>query len=92
MWAMAAALAMAICAWVGIFLLRSVETSGTPSVAASKSLSSDPPGKSPSNPPNRWVDLVITGLVVGAGTKPLHDLVSNVQTSSSSSQSKNATS
>jgi hypothetical protein len=26
-----------------------------------------------------WVDITITGLVVGAGTKPLHDLISYVQ-------------
>jgi hypothetical protein len=26
-----------------------------------------------------WGDLLVTGLVVGAGTKPLHDLVSNIE-------------
>jgi len=26
-----------------------------------------------------WADLLVTGLVVGAGTKPLHDLVSNIE-------------
>jgi len=25
-----------------------------------------------------WADLLITGLVVGAGTKPLHNLVCNI--------------
>jgi hypothetical protein len=30
--------------------------------------------KAPNNLPNRWADLVVTGLAVGAGTKPLHDL------------------
>ena len=34
--------------------------------------------------PSRSMDLLVTGLVVGAGTKPLHDLVSNIQKSSSS--------
>ena len=34
--------------------------------------------------PGRSMDLLVTGLVVGAGTKPLHDLVSNIQKSSSS--------
>ena len=29
----------------------------------------------------RWVDLLVTGLAVGGGTKPLHDLVSNLQAS-----------
>jgi len=28
--------------------------------------------------PPFWADLLVTGLVVGAGTKPLHDLVSNI--------------
>jgi hypothetical protein len=32
--------------------------------------------------PSRWGDLLVTGLVVGAGTKPLHDLVSNIAKSS----------
>jgi hypothetical protein len=32
--------------------------------------------------PSRWGDLLVTGLVVGAGTKPLHDLVSTIQKSS----------
>ncbi len=27
----------------------------------------------------RWVDALVTGLVVGSGTKPLHDLISKVQ-------------
>lgn len=74
MWAFASGLAMVICAWVGVFILRSVEASNT------------------SNPPNRWVDLVITGLVVGAGTKPLHDLITNIQSSSSSSSTSSSTS
>jgi hypothetical protein len=28
----------------------------------------------------RWVDAIITGLVVGSGTKPLHDLITRAQT------------
>src|SRR5215471_13396355 len=28
-----------------------------------------------------WVDIAVTGLIVGAGTKPLHDLISNISTS-----------
>jgi hypothetical protein len=28
-----------------------------------------------------WVDIVVTGLVIGAGTKPLHDLISNISAS-----------
>jgi len=33
--------------------------------------------------PGRALDLLVTGLVVGAGTKPLHDLVANIQKTSS---------
>lgn len=29
--------------------------------------------------PNRWLDVVVTGLVLGAGTKPIHDMLSQVQ-------------
>ena len=32
-----------------------------------------------SGTPPFWADLLVTGLVVGAGTKPLHDLVSNIE-------------
>jgi len=32
-----------------------------------------------SGQPPFWADLLVTGLVVGAGTKPLHDLVSNME-------------
>jgi hypothetical protein len=32
-----------------------------------------------SGAPPFWADLVVTGLVVGAGTKPLHDLISNIE-------------
>ncbi len=35
--------------------------------------------------PNRLLDLLVTGLVVGAGTKPLHDLISQIQTTSAKS-------
>ena len=31
-----------------------------------------------SGAPPFWADLLVTGLVVGAGTKPLHDLVANI--------------
>jgi len=32
-----------------------------------------------SGTPPFWADLLVTGLVVGAGTKPLHDLVSSIE-------------
>jgi len=34
-----------------------------------------------SGQPPFWADLLVTGLVLGAGTKPLHDLVSKLQKS-----------
>jgi len=93
MWATASVLAMLACASLGIFLLRSVET---PASAASASttttvLTASPsPGPSPAKNPNRVLDLLITGLVVGAGTKPLHDLITQIQTSSDNSKSKSS--
>jgi hypothetical protein len=33
-----------------------------------------------------WADCLITGLVVGSGTKPLHDLITKVQSQTSSTQ------
>jgi hypothetical protein len=32
------------------------------------------------------LDLLVTGLVVGAGTKPLHDLITQIQTTSGKSK------
>jgi len=31
------------------------------------------------NPPARWFDLLITGLAIGGGTKPLHDLITRIE-------------
>jgi hypothetical protein len=77
---------------VGIFLLRSVETPSSSAATATvaKAASGSGGGQSPTSLPNRWVDLVVTGLVVGAGTKPLHDLISNIQTSASNSKSSSS--
>jgi hypothetical protein len=36
------------------------------------------PGWDPQSIP-LWVDALVTGLVVGTGTKPLHDLISKLQ-------------
>ena len=36
--------------------------------------------------PPAWADLLVTGLVVGAGTKPLHDLVSRLEKSKEKAQ------
>jgi hypothetical protein len=84
MWATASVLAMLVCACLGIFLLRSVETP-SPAPAKAGTTSSAP---SKAKDPNRLLDLLVTGLVVGAGTKPLHDLISQVQTSTGSAKAK----
>ncbi|MHB8379759.1 MAG: hypothetical protein ACYDB2_07560 [Acidimicrobiales bacterium] len=34
---------------------------------------------------NTFLDMVVTGLAIGAGTKPLHDLITNIQSKTSSS-------
>jgi len=81
MWATASVLAMLVCASLGIFLLRSVETPGPAKTTAS-------PAPAPAKDPNRVLDLLVTGLVVGAGTKPLHDLITQIQTSSGSSKAQ----
>ena len=43
-----------------------------------------------SGQPPFWADLLVTGLVVGAGTKPLHDLVANIEHGKSGKNSKHA--
>lgn len=90
MWATAAVLAMLACASLGIFLLRSIETpsavQGSIASASVRSSSAAPSVPSPAKNPNRLLDLLVTGLVVGAGTKPLHDLISQIQTTSGKSK------
>jgi hypothetical protein len=95
MWAAASVLAMFACAALGIFLLRSVETpsatGGTSTSTSAQSQNSVPTGPTPAKSPNRPLDLLVTGLVVGAGTKPLHDLISQIQTSSGNSKASSST-
>jgi hypothetical protein len=93
MWATASVLAMLACASLGIFLLRSVETPASANSASATTavLTASPSsGPGPAKNPNRVLDLLITGLVVGAGTKPLHDLITQIQTSSDNSKSKSS--
>jgi hypothetical protein len=85
MWATASILAMLVCASLGVFLLRSVEAP-TPAKAAAAAASVPSKAKDP----NRLLDIFVTGLVVGAGTKPLHDLITQIQTSSGTSKAKAA--
>jgi len=41
-----------------------------------------------SGQPPFWADLLVSGLVVGAGTKPLHDLVTNIERGKSGKNSR----
>ena len=38
--------------------------------------------------PATWLDVLVSGLVVGAGTKPLHDLITNIQASKDAKQTQ----
>lgn len=38
-----------------------------------------------STPVNSFLDLSVTGLAIGAGTKPLHDLITSIQTKAATS-------
>jgi hypothetical protein len=51
-----------------------------------RSLTAGTSAPNPAKNPNRLLDLLVTGLVVGAGTKPLHDLISQIQTTSGKSK------
>ncbi len=68
--------------------LTRTERTNPPAPAADPNRAPDPPkAPTPARDPNRVLDLLATGLVVGAGTKPLHDLITQIQTSSSKSKS-----
>jgi hypothetical protein len=41
---------------------------------------------SPTSAPNRFLDMLITALIVGAGTKPLHDTIESIQAKKESAQ------
>ncbi len=70
-WAVATVLAMAVSAALGLYLLHAV---GLPEGGWRG-------GPFSAQGLRRWVDLLVTGLAVGGGTKPLHDLISNLQAS-----------
>jgi hypothetical protein len=70
-WAVATVLAMAVSAALGLYLLHAV---GLPE-------GSWRGGPFSAQGLRRWVDLLVAGLAVGGGTKPLHDLISNLQAS-----------
>jgi hypothetical protein len=81
MWGVASVLAMLVAASTGFFVMRSVEG---PSEGASTN--SGGSGHPVSVGPNRVLDLVLTGLIIGGGTKPLHDLIGRIQTATNSAK------
>jgi hypothetical protein len=58
-WALGAAFAFVLCAWLNVYLLNAIGVA-----------SWDPPTS---------IDLLVTGLAIGGGTKPLHDLIDRIQ-------------
>ncbi len=92
MWAAASVVAMVVCACLGLFLFRTVEAPHpTPTSAASVPVQPATDRKTGAKDPNRPMDLLLTGLIVGAGTKPLHDLVSQIQTTKNNTKDPTAT-
>jgi hypothetical protein len=67
-WALASIFALIVCGILGLGLIESVASVETSDGGAGKSLF-------------ERVDVIITGLAVGAGTKPLHDLISRLEKS-----------
>lgn len=63
LWGIATLVATLACAGLGVLLIRSVAAAA----------------QAPLDDPNRFLDLVVTGFVVGAGTKPLHDLIARLE-------------
>ncbi len=71
----------AIVVW-GAATALSFGLSGALDITLLQAISADQSGQPAfSGQPPFWADLLVTGLVVGAGTKPLHDLVTNLQKS-----------
>jgi MFS family permease len=90
LWAVATLLGMILAAVFGLFLVRTTTTTGKiPAVQPGIRVTA-PNHKTAPKDPNRFVDLLVTGLVVGAGTKPLHDLISRVQASNENSKANAA--
>jgi len=82
MWGLAAGISIVVSACLGFFLLRSL--SEPPSSTTAAGVAAPAQRGNTLRDPNRFLDLIMTGLVVGAGTKPLHDLVSSLQVSKDS--------
>jgi hypothetical protein len=71
-WALGAAFAFLLCAWLDVYLLNAIAVDRW-----------DPP---------IWIDLLVTGLAIGGGTVPLHNLIDRVQKKDDRQSSSTATS
>lgn len=71
LWSFASILGFLASAFLGLYLLNSVVAH-----TAGDALSH----------PARWLDILVTGLAIGGGTKPLHDLISNIQANKEKAQ------
>lgn len=87
-WAAASTIAVVACAYLGAGILFALSggTFGLVEIPADGLL----PGQdsSPFDSTNRALDFLVTGLIVGAGTKPLHDMVSKIQKSKENSDAQ----
>ncbi len=88
LWGIATALSILACSLLGVFLLRSIADVArcdptSDAAASAPPVTPEPELRTPrgcaDDDPNRFLDLIITGLVVGAGTKPLHDLITRFE-------------
>ena len=69
-WACASILAFLISAYLGIYLLNAVTSVVAPDGQTTVTAANHPP---------RGLDILVTGLAIGGGSKPLHDLISRIQ-------------
>jgi len=76
-WALASVLGLLLSATLGLYLLHIVGLRGD-GLAADGSWTG---GILTAGGVRHMLDILVTGLAIGGGTKPLHDLISNLQTS-----------
>jgi hypothetical protein len=74
LWAISTVVAAVLCAYAGVMLLHLI--SGTSPSTATATASAVP---AVSFTPAAWLDLILTALVVGAGTSQLSSLITNVK-------------
>jgi hypothetical protein len=75
LWAVATSFALLITAAFGFGLIAAIATPATPATPGGAAL----PGGFPDKDWLHALDVVLTGVAIGAGTKPLHDLITRVE-------------